>query len=187
MVEDSTSLGTFIQSAYVSGTAPDDPYVWVAKTAGGIILGGDPSTFDSANDAVSTVTNVINVTPGIALQSTLLSLNDISVGDVETAVVTALASYDVPTEAELLNALNTVPAATVTALLDEALTEISSDPGASPLVRNLLMLMYQLVRNKLVVTQTEKQITNDAGAVILEQDVNDDGTKFTQSQVRVPS
>ena len=40
--EDNSALGSAIQPAYYSGVDPDAPHVWVMKTAGGDIIGGDP-------------------------------------------------------------------------------------------------------------------------------------------------
>ena len=57
--EDATALGSSVQSAYYSGTEPDEPYVWAMKTAGGDVIAGDPAGLQASelNDLSSAQVN----------------------------------------------------------------------------------------------------------------------------------
>lgn len=75
--EDATILGSSVQSAYISATAPDEPYVWVMKTAGGDIIAGDPAglraseVWDYSTRSLS-ATALVLVTPLTAATNSVL-------------------------------------------------------------------------------------------------------------------
>jgi len=73
--------------------------------------------------------------PDVATQSDITGLNNISSGDVETAVGTALASYDPPTKAELDNAVSplatTSDVTTAHSTTDGLIDSILEDTGTT--------------------------------------------------------
>lgn len=74
-------------------------------------------------------------------------------------------------------------AAAVDEIWAEVLTELSAGaPDATPAVRDAVMLMYMHLRNKTETTSAEHRITNNAGTVITESDISDDGTTFNKGE-----
>ncbi len=65
-----------------------------------------------------------------------------------------------------------------------ALAELGiATPSATPDIKNALMLLYMIARNKLTVTSTELDITNNAGTVIAKKALSDDSTTFTEDEM----
>jgi hypothetical protein len=65
----------------------------------------------------------------------------------------------------------------------EALTELGAGaPSATPAVRDAIMLLYMYLRNKTETTASETRITNNAGTVITESNLSDNGTTFTKGE-----
>lgn len=63
------------------------------------------------------------------------------------------------------------------------LPELASVPAASPRPAQLLMLMYQALRNKLTVAAPAKTIFNDAGVALGTKTLSDDGTTYTEDKL----
>lgn len=64
-----------------------------------------------------------------------------------------------------------------------ALAELAADPGATPTERQALMLLYMALRNKIDVTNSAKEIHNNANSVILTKTLTDDGTTYSESKM----
>ena len=62
--------------------------------------------------------------------------------------------------------------------------ELSSLPGASPTLTQILMFLYEIARNKLVTIATEQRLYKDNGTTVLGTwAVSDDGTTFTKAEI----
>lgn len=103
----------------------------------------------------------------------------------------ALSDYDPPTKAEMDTAhgLLATPAQVNTEVSDviktDTISELSAGaPDATPTLEDALMLLYMKERNKTQTTASEFRITNDAGTVITESDLSDNGTTFEKSEQR---
>ena len=83
--------------------------------------------------------------------------------------------------------LQTNPIALSTAALDdiwgETLAELGvGAPSATPSVRAAITLLYMYLRNATETTADETRITNNAGTVITESNLSDDGTTFEKGE-----
>ena len=92
-----------------------------------------------------------------------------------------------------LEALGEKPSAAdvADAVLATTLAELTTDPGATPAVKDAVMLLFMHLRNKLTQgdpTQASKYqtIANDAGTTILKAAVSDDGSLFTKDKLTTP-
>ena len=66
----------------------------------------------------------------------------------------------------------------------DTLTEISSDTGATPTMEEVLMLIYQWIKNDNETTATTRNVKNNAGATVLTTAaVGDDGTTGNQGKL----
>jgi hypothetical protein len=76
----------------------------------------------------------------------------------------------------------------VATLTDEPLAEIASiaDVPPEPTLRQALMLVYMWLRNDSQASATLRRIVDAAGAPVLEADLADDGTTFSQGTLRSP-
>ena len=65
----------------------------------------------------------------------------------------------------------------------EVLAELGAGaPSATPSVRDALMFLYMHLRNMTETTASETRISNNAGTIITESDISDDGTTFTKGE-----
>ena len=105
-----------------------------------------------------------------------------SFGEMATEIASILADTnelqtdDVP---GLIAALNDIAAADV---WSASLTELSSDPGASPAASGALLLLYMALRNQRDTTATSDEIHNNAGTPLLTATLSDDATTFSKSK-----
>jgi hypothetical protein len=109
---------------------------------------------------------------------------------------------DLPTNAELaasqasaddatlaaIAALNNVSLASITteiadALLNDAHAEPTGVPAANASLGTKLGVLYAMSRNRVDVTATKKTFYDDGGSAEFEQDLSDNGTTFSQSEV----
>lgn len=67
-------------------------------------------------------------------------------------------------------------------VLNGTLAELTGDPGATPAVKDAVMLLYMALRNKRDTTASDDEIHNSAGSVVLTAAVSDDGTTFTKAK-----
>lgn len=76
----------------------------------------------------------------------------------------------------------------VASLADEPLNEIVSvaDVPPEPTLRQALMLVYMWLRNDSRASATVRRIADAAGSPVLEADLADDGTTFSQGTLRSP-
>lgn len=76
----------------------------------------------------------------------------------------------------------------VATLTDEPLSEIASvaDVPPEPTLRQALMLVYMWLRNDSRASATLRRIVDAAGSPVLEADLADDGTTFSQGTLRSP-
>jgi len=64
-----------------------------------------------------------------------------------------------------------------------ALTELAqAAPSATPSLQAAIMALYMALRNQVLVTNTLKSFTNDAGTVIYKKTLSDNGTTFTEAE-----
>lgn len=61
-------------------------------------------------------------------------------------------------------------------------TELSSIPAATPTLKQAIMLLYMMARNKRTASTSVEQIYNNAGTAIATASVSDSGTVFTKEQ-----
>ena len=69
---------------------------------------------------------------------------------------------------------------------NKATTEPTGPPSATATPAEILAWLLALTRNKVVVTNGEIQIYNDAGTEIAKSLISDDGTQFTAAEVSTP-
>jgi hypothetical protein len=62
------------------------------------------------------------------------------------------------------------------------IAELAADPGATPAMKDALMLLYMAVRNLRETTATTDEIHNSAGTVILTAAVADDTVTFSKAK-----
>ncbi|MCB0295421.1 MAG: hypothetical protein KDG51_09325 [Calditrichaeota bacterium] len=76
--------------------------------------------------------------------------------------------------------------------LDDSLPELTAgEPPATPTIKQAIMLLYMALRNASSTIKTgentgTRQIKNNAGTVIADADVSDDGTTFNQGKLGAP-
>lgn len=61
--------------------------------------------------------------------------------------------------------------------------ELTADPGATPKIREALMLLYMALRNGSTTTAGARTIMDSAGSVIATSTLTDNGTTFTKSKL----
>lgn len=77
-----------------------------------------------------------------------------------------------------------VNAEVVDALNVDTYAELSALPSASPTIKEILMFLFEIARNKLTTTATEQKLYKDNGTTVLGTwTVSDDGTTFTKSEI----
>lgn len=69
---------------------------------------------------------------------------------------------------------------------NQATTEPTGPPSATATPAEISAWLLALTRNKVVVTNGEIQIYNDAGTEIAKSLISDDGTQFTAAEVSTP-
>lgn len=67
-------------------------------------------------------------------------------------------------------------------LATDTVSELTSIPGATPTMRQILMLLYMAMRNKRTASTTEEKVYNNSGTAIATATVSDSGTQFTKEQ-----
>lgn len=120
-------------------------------------------------------------------------INQNANGQVDTRVVSmssgvvtaaAIATDAIDADALAADALAEIKATTVAALNTDTYAELSSLPGASPTIKQAIMFMYMMARNKMTTTSTQRKLFLDDGSTVLGTwAVSDDGTTFTQGEV----
>jgi hypothetical protein len=68
----------------------------------------------------------------------------------------------------------------------DTIAELAALPGATPTHRQALMLMYMALRNKLDITAELKEVHNNAGSVILQKALSDNGTIYSEGKMAAP-
>lgn len=82
------------------------------------------------------------------------------------------------------DATNQINAEVVDCLNVDTYSELTSLPGASPTVKQMLMFLYMMARNKLTTTSTQMKIhRDDATTVLGTYAVSDDSTTFTRGEI----
>lgn len=77
-----------------------------------------------------------------------------------------------------------VNAEVVDALNVDTYAELSSLPGASPTLKQILMFLYMIARNKVTTTSSQRKVYLDDGSTVLGTwGVSDDGSTFTQAEI----
>lgn len=65
-------------------------------------------------------------------------------------------------------------------------TELTTTPAASPTLAQAVAFLYMLERNKLTVSSTQRKLHNDAGTVVSQQALSDNGTTFERGEFANP-
>lgn len=68
-------------------------------------------------------------------------------------------------------------------LHDAAIAELTTDPGATPTFKKLLMLLYMHLRNAGTATASARTVKNNAGTTVLTATMSDNGTTFDQGKL----
>lgn len=105
-----------------------------------------------------------------------------AIGAAELAA-NAIGGSEIATDAIDADALD---ADAVDEIWAEVLTELSSTPSATPALRDAIMLLYMALRNEVTVEADNKTFSNDAGTVITEKALSDDGTTYTEEEMADP-
>lgn len=80
---------------------------------------------------------------------------------------------------------STVNAQVSDVIKTDTISELSAGaPDAEPTLENAIMLLYMALRNKEDQTSSEYQVHNNAGTVVCEADLTDDGTTASKSKLR---
>lgn len=69
---------------------------------------------------------------------------------------------------------------------DEAIAELTTTPAAAGTMRQILAFIYMCERNQVTVSATLMTCSNDAGTVVFQQSLSDNGTTFTQGEAVDP-
>lgn len=173
----------------VSGTTH---YVAIFRVADGHVFDWDDGTFKAFGSATE---KTVEVTDELAIGGSGQSLFSLDV-DLATLNNTSmpgqfLLSWFTDNVATVLVSqalLITVTSGAIAAEEAEAIAELTGDPGATPTLSEAVMLLYMEARNKLEIHKSPalKKIHNNAGAVILQQTLDDNGDRFQKGQVASP-
>ena len=102
---------------------------------------------------------------------------DASVGAMAAAVIGAAAFAAGAVDA------NALAADAVDEIWDELMVEQSQGiPAAAPALRTVLAYLYMGLRNRILITNTSKQFTNDALTVVWKKALSDDGTTYQEDE-----
>ncbi len=130
---------------------------------------------------------VRSATPANRLSVTAGGFADSNVESWLDAVPSGLSSGRVQSEPQAFAAAaDTELLSIVNQALDTPLSELTGDPGATPTIRTALALLFMAVRNKGRTTPATLQLHNDAGAVILQASLSDDGAQFVRTKLASP-
>jgi len=134
----------------------------IAGNVGGNVVGSVGSVLGGLNTSAGTLTTLDALdtaqdTEHDSTQSDIAALNDLSSANILTQV---------------------------NAALDTAIAELGvAAPTATPTLRTGLILLYMALRNKLDVTNSAKEIHNDAGTVVATKTISDDGTTYSETEM----
>lgn len=151
------------------------------------------------NDAIA-ANAVTEIQSGLATAASIAALNNLSAAQVNTEVDTALADYDAPTSAELVNeinsvqtdiaALNNLSAAQVkTQIVDALSVDTYAEPGqeappATAALAKKLNYVYKAFRNRKTQTATTLSLYDDAGVVVDQKaTISDNGTVYDHGEI----
>lgn len=70
--------------------------------------------------------------------------------------------------------------------LSITLDELTSVPDAEPTAADALMALLMALRNKLDITSSLKEFHNDAGSVVWQKALSDDGTTYSEAEGAAP-
>jgi len=65
-------------------------------------------------------------------------------------------------------------------LVTDVFSELSSIPSASTSLKNMILLLYMMARNKRTASTTQEKVHNSSGTVIATASVSDSGTVYTK-------
>ena len=174
------------------GESATTHYVAIFRVADGEVLDWDDDTFKAFGSATE---KTVEVTDEVAiggsgkslfsLDVNLATLNNTSTpGDFLLSWFTDAAATELVSQSLLI----TVTSGNLVSELAESIAELTGDPGATPTLSEAVMLLYMEARNKLEIHKSPalKKIHNNAGTVILQQTLDDDGDRFQKGQVAAP-
>ena len=125
-----------------------------------------------ANGAIDALTFAAGAIDAAAIATGAIDADAIAAGAI-TAAKFASGAVDA-------NALN---ADAVDEIWDELMVEQAQGiPGAAPAFRTILAYIYMALRNRILITNTNKSFTNDALTVIWRKALSDDGTSYQEEE-----
>jgi hypothetical protein len=159
-------------------------YVVVGDTIAGVTLcttcttntdmvGTDNAATEAKQDIIDTNVDSVLTDTGTTLDTLIKDIPTIAEFEARSDVAGTAAT---PTEVntEVSDVLKT-----------DTISELSPGaPAATPTIEDALMLLYMKERNATQTTANEFRITNNAGTVLMEADIADNGTTFTKSKSR---
>lgn len=175
------------------GAAGVDHYVAVFKTSNGHVFDWNDGTFKafgSATEKAELASEVANI--GGSLKSLFkLAIDLATINNTGTPLEVAVNWF---TNAGATDCVSNVLIFKVTSGAISggstgSISELTGDPGATPTLEEILMLLYMDLRNGCQVDKNPalRKIRNDAGDVILQATLDDDGTRFLRGKLEVPS
>ena len=137
-------------------------------TGGTITYAGDVKITDNAGGAVTELPGLISDIKNDTAEIGVEGVGLVNLGGMSTVM-----------QAEILAEVNTA--------LDTAIAELGVGvPSATPTVRTALILQYMALRNQLVVQTSGTdaiEIRNDAGTLITQKTITDDGSDYTEAKM----
>ncbi|MBD3262735.1 MAG: hypothetical protein GF334_13880 [Candidatus Altiarchaeales archaeon] len=160
----------------------------------GINLSDVSGTLDASEIGADAIT-------GAKIATGAIGSDELDVDGSEFSLIPWNSNWDVEVESEVDDALGAggadltavpwnsawdteVNAQMVDVVSVDTWSEFTQKADIDNTITDMLMLDFMKNRNKTETTSSEHRITNDAGTVILEQDLSDDTTTFEQSEVR---
>ena len=159
-------------------------YVVVGDTIAGVTLcttcttntdmvGTDNAATEAKQDIIDTNVDSVLTDTGTTLDTLIKDIPTVAEFEARSDVAGTAA-----TPAEVNTEVSDV-------LKTDTISELSPGaPAATPTIEDALMLLYMKERNATQTTANEFRITNNAGTVLMEADIADNGTTFTKSKSR---
>lgn len=140
-----------------------------AEASGGLFTRGTGAgqVNQAANGQIDT--NTVAMGSGV-ITATAIAADAIGSSELAASAVSEIATA---VNAEVVDALNV-----------DTYSELTSLPGASPTIKQMMMFLYMMARNRMTTTSTQRKLyRDDASTVLGTWAVSDDGTTFEQGEV----
>ncbi len=135
-------------------------------------VGADAITDNGDGLLEVNVEEIDDATPATALNTACDTVTVTSIGANVITDAACAADIDTLVNDEVADVLKT-----------DTISELGAGaPAATPSIEDAIMLLYMDKRNKTETTASEHRLTNNAGVVITESDISDNGTTFTKGE-----